>query len=105
MHGTNFIKKALYVQGFSVYQADIPYIHNILYTINQAQANRHTELIGTNRLRLKRNSCWYAIHRQPSFRKTPAAAWECMGEYRAIKKKSTIDSIGIILFMENEFIV
>ncbi|TFJ92400.1 hypothetical protein [Lentibacillus salicampi] len=37
MNDAKFIKQGLYLQGLSVYEADISYIQNILFTIEQAQ--------------------------------------------------------------------
>ncbi|WP_163971838.1 hypothetical protein [Oceanobacillus halotolerans] len=39
MRYTNCLKQELYLQGLPIYEADIPYIHNILYTINLAQTS------------------------------------------------------------------
>ncbi|HLS10495.1 hypothetical protein [Lentibacillus sp.] len=39
MEEMNMIRQGLYLQGFSVYEADTSYIHNILCTMNQAQAS------------------------------------------------------------------
>ncbi|MFD1363379.1 hypothetical protein [Lentibacillus salinarum] len=39
MEKTNMIRQGLYLQGLPVYEADIPFIHNILCTMNQAQAS------------------------------------------------------------------
>lgn len=37
----DFIRKSLYLQGLPVYEADIPYIYQLLYTINQAEGALH----------------------------------------------------------------
>lgn len=39
MNDISFIKQALYLQGLPFYEADIQHIHNILSTVNQAQAS------------------------------------------------------------------
>ncbi|GAA0488728.1 hypothetical protein GCM10008986_13150 [Salinibacillus aidingensis] len=36
-----FIRQGLYVQGLPVYTTDIPYIQNLLLTMNQAQTSLH----------------------------------------------------------------
>ena len=41
MDNATFIKNGLHLQGLPVYEADIPYIRNILYTMNQAQVALH----------------------------------------------------------------
>ncbi|RKQ28180.1 hypothetical protein [Oceanobacillus halophilus] len=37
MCNINFIKQGLYVQNLPIYEADIPYIQDMLHTIQQAQ--------------------------------------------------------------------
>ncbi|WP_010530227.1 hypothetical protein [Lentibacillus jeotgali] len=39
MNNTHFVKQGLYLQGLPIYEGDIPYIHNTLTTINQAQVS------------------------------------------------------------------
>lgn len=39
MNDIYFIKQALNLQGLPIYETDIQHIHNILCTINQAQAS------------------------------------------------------------------
>lgn len=39
MNFENLIKQGLHVQGLPIYEPDIPYIHQILYTINQAETS------------------------------------------------------------------
>ncbi|GAB3059058.1 hypothetical protein [Virgibacillus ainsalahensis] len=41
MNDANFIRHGLYLQGFPVYEKDIPYIQTICHTINQAQTSLH----------------------------------------------------------------
>jgi len=41
MNDEDFIKQNLYLQALPVYEADIPYIHQILYTVNQAEKILH----------------------------------------------------------------
>ncbi|MEW9674692.1 hypothetical protein ABRT01_00630 [Lentibacillus sp. L22] len=42
MDYVNFLKQRLYLQGIPVYENDITHIHNIIYTINQAQSSLRT---------------------------------------------------------------
>lgn len=42
MYDTNFIKRGLARQGLPFYEADLPYISQILDTINQAKAPLQT---------------------------------------------------------------
>lgn len=37
MDDAHFIRHGLYAQGFPVYETDIPFIQNILYTVEQAE--------------------------------------------------------------------
>ncbi|MFD1851437.1 hypothetical protein [Oceanobacillus bengalensis] len=37
MNYEDFIRKSLSLQALPVYKTDIPYIHQILYTMNQAE--------------------------------------------------------------------
>lgn len=39
MNDANFIKQFLDLQGLPIYETDIPYIQNILYTMKQAQGS------------------------------------------------------------------
>lgn len=39
MNDANFIKQSLHLQGLPIYKTDIPYIQNILYTMNEAQGS------------------------------------------------------------------
>ncbi|MBP1970477.1 hypothetical protein J2Z83_002598 [Virgibacillus natechei] len=38
MDYASFLRQSLYLQGLPIYEADLPYIHHILYTINEAEA-------------------------------------------------------------------
>jgi len=39
MNDINFIRQGLYLHGIPVYEADVPYIQNLLSTVNQAQSS------------------------------------------------------------------
>lgn len=39
MNDTHCLKRGLYVQGLPIYEADLPYISNILSTIKQTEAS------------------------------------------------------------------
>lgn len=39
MNSTDFIKDGLSLQGFPVYETDLPYIHSILSIIHQTQGS------------------------------------------------------------------
>jgi len=41
MVDANFIRQGLHLQGLPIYEADIPYIQNLLCTINQAGTSLH----------------------------------------------------------------
>lgn len=41
MDDANFIRQGLQMQGLPVYEADIPYIQQIRYTMYQAQTSLH----------------------------------------------------------------
>ncbi|WP_134703209.1 hypothetical protein [Ammoniphilus sp. YIM 78166] len=60
MLDARWIEQGLAAQGIPVYEADLPYLQHLLYTINQAQAPRYIRIYSSTCINVWR--LWLKAH-------------------------------------------